>query len=280
MAQPPISSNLREIPKIRTRLCNCEYDYRLTSYILITTNIEYFINEYRTSVSLSGRIGPSPCEEQDIKRVGVCMGAKFSHYGPVFRKARCLPLKMIFISLNFRFLNAENKNIIFAIEISKDKQVFELENEVSNVTPDDEIFVSCKIAIFIMYYCPLPAIGTIRQFPPATYRLEDDEEELVQCIKEIKCRLGNIGTMLADNNEAMRCDTEGKLHQVVMGFAQNLIQCESALQVNKNMRNESRAKHLGMTTTISMGSLQQPRNVCLERGFGGRKGVHKNVKQV
>ncbi|PKK74443.1 hypothetical protein RhiirC2_738833 [Rhizophagus irregularis] len=45
-----------------------------------------------------------------------------------------------------------------------------------------------------------------------------------------------------------------------MGFAQNLIQCESALQVNKNMRNESRAKHLGMTTTISMGSLQQPRN--------------------
>ncbi|PKK74444.1 hypothetical protein RhiirC2_294282 [Rhizophagus irregularis] len=53
-----------------------------------------------------------------------------------------------------------------------------------------------------MYYCPLPAIGTIRQFPPATYRLEDDEEELVQCIKEIKRRLGNIGTMLADNNEA------------------------------------------------------------------------------
>ena len=34
------------------------------------------------------------------------------------------------ISLNFRFHNAENKNIIFVIEISKDKQVFELENEV------------------------------------------------------------------------------------------------------------------------------------------------------
>ena len=34
------------------------------------------------------------------------------------------------ISLNFRFRNAENKNIIFVIEISKDKQVFELENEV------------------------------------------------------------------------------------------------------------------------------------------------------
>ncbi len=32
------------------------------------------------------------------------------------------------------------------------------------------------------------------------------------------------------------CITEGKLHQVVMGFAQNLIQCKSALQVNKNKR--------------------------------------------
>ncbi|PKY39459.1 hypothetical protein RhiirA4_393487 [Rhizophagus irregularis] len=69
-------------------------------------------------------------------------------------------------------------------------------------------------------------------------------------------------TMLADNNEAVRCEyistvkriadkelafvdyaikaleelicmTEGKLHQVTMGFAQNLVQCESALQVNK-----------------------------------------------
>jgi len=102
------------------------------------------------------------------------------------------------------------------------------------------------------------------------YKLEDDDEELVQCIKEIKRRLGNMGTMLADSNEAMRCEyilailhaslyivkriikkeftltpqlevvseestgqvdyaikalekliciTEGKLHQVVMGFA-------------------------------------------------------------
>ncbi|RGB21918.1 hypothetical protein C1646_731560 [Rhizophagus diaphanus] len=49
-------------------------------------------------------------------------------------------------------------------------------------------------------------IGTIRQFPPATYKLEDDDEELVKCIKEIKRRLGNMGTMLADSNEAMRCE--------------------------------------------------------------------------
>ncbi|GBC03291.1 hypothetical protein RclHR1_05050016 [Rhizophagus clarus] len=49
-------------------------------------------------------------------------------------------------------------------------------------------------------------IGTIRQFPPPTYKLKDDDEELVQCIKEIKRRLGNMGTLLADSNEAMRCE--------------------------------------------------------------------------
>ncbi|GBC24848.2 hypothetical protein GLOIN_2v1789471 [Rhizophagus irregularis DAOM 181602=DAOM 197198] len=101
----------------------------------------------------------------------------------------------------------------------------------------------------------------------------DEDEELQQCIKEIKRRLGNMGTMLADSNEAMRCEyisailhaslyivkriiekeltlapqlevvgeestdrvdyaikaleeliciTEGKLYQVVMGFAQSV----------------------------------------------------------
>ncbi|CAG8753958.1 12406_t:CDS:2 [Gigaspora rosea] len=130
-------------------------------------------------------------------------------------------------------------------------------------------------------------IGTIRQFSPKTYQLKDEDEELQQCIKEIKRRLGNMGTVLADSNEAIRCEyistilhaslyivkritskeltlapqlevvgeestgrvdyaiknleeliciTEGKLHQVVMGFAQNLIQCESALQANKRKR--------------------------------------------
>ncbi|EXX62886.1 hypothetical protein RirG_157570 [Rhizophagus irregularis DAOM 197198w] len=138
-------------------------------------------------------------------------------------------------------------------------------------------------------------IGTIRQFPPATYKLDDGDEELVQCIKEIKRRLGNMGTLLADSNEAMRCEyistilhaslyivkriisdkeltlvpqlevvgeestgrvdyaiktleeliciTEGKLHQVTMGFAQNLVQCESALQVNKKNRKPGYGGH-------------------------------------
>jgi hypothetical protein len=36
--------------------------------------------------------------------------------------------------------------------------------------------------------------------------------------------------------EELICITEGKLHQVSVGFAQNLVQCESALQVNKKKR--------------------------------------------
>jgi len=64
--------------------------------------------------------------------------------------------------------------------------------------------------------------------------------------------------------EELICITEGKLHQVVMGFAQNLIQCESALQVNKKYEKALiRAKHLGMTTTISIESSQQPRSGIL-----------------
>ncbi|PKC63557.1 hypothetical protein RhiirA1_463616 [Rhizophagus irregularis] len=116
-------------------------------------------------------------------------------------------------------------------------------------------------------------IGTIRQFPPATYKLEDDDEELVHCIKEIKRRLGNMGSILADSNEVMRCEyiltilhaslyivkritskeltlapqleVVGKLHQVVMGLAQNLIQCESALQANKKNRKRKSGEAFG-----------------------------------
>ena len=45
--------------------------------------------------------------------------------------------------------------------------------------------------------------------------------------------------------EELLCITEGKLHQVVMGFAQNLIQCESALQVNKKNRKRKSGETFG-----------------------------------
>ena len=45
--------------------------------------------------------------------------------------------------------------------------------------------------------------------------------------------------------EELLCITEGKLHQVVMGFAQNLVQCESELQVNKNKRKRKSGEAFG-----------------------------------
>ncbi|GES90374.1 hypothetical protein GLOIN_2v1502041 [Rhizophagus clarus] len=200
-------------------------------------------------------------------------------------------------------------------------------------------------------------IGTIRQFPPATYKLDDDDEELVQCIKEIKRRLGNMGTLLADSNEAMRCEyistilhaslyivkriisdkdltlvpqlevvgeestgrvdyaiktleeliciTEGKLHQVTMGFAQNLVQCESALQVNKKNRKRKSGDAFGedfdyiygIVTTASdwyfilfasdgiSSTSKDPINIrftesALKEGSDDEKDLCKNVKRV
>ena len=112
----------------------------------------------------------------------------------------------------------------------------------------------------------------------------NEEEELQQCIKEIKRKLGNLGTLMADSNEAVRCEfisailhaalyivkkitqknltlapqlevtrwrntgrvgyaikaleeliyiTESKQYAINIGFIQNILQCECALQTNK-----------------------------------------------
>ncbi|GBC29945.2 hypothetical protein GLOIN_2v1780729 [Rhizophagus irregularis DAOM 181602=DAOM 197198] len=124
-------------------------------------------------------------------------------------------------------------------------------------------------------------IGTIRQFSPTTYPLKDDDEELLQCVKR---RLGNMGTVLADSNEAMRFRNQGprginlyhgrKVVQRGHGFR---FQCESALQVNKNKRKRKSGEALGMTTTIFMGSLGMS---ALKEGSEEEKELHKNVKRV
>jgi hypothetical protein len=58
------------------------------------------------------------------------------------------------------------------------------------------------------------------------YTFKDDDEELKQCIREIKRRLGNMGTILADSNEAMRCEyVSANLHAslyIVITFAPQL----------------------------------------------------------
>ena len=45
--------------------------------------------------------------------------------------------------------------------------------------------------------------------------------------------------------EELICITEGKLHQAIIDFAQNLVQCESALQVNKKNRKRKSGEAFG-----------------------------------
>ncbi|PKY30417.1 hypothetical protein RhiirB3_486308 [Rhizophagus irregularis] len=105
--------------------------------------------------------------------------------------------------------------------------------------------------------------------------------------------------------EELLCITEGKLHQVVMGFFQNLIQCESALQVNKKNRKRKSGEAFGedfdyiygIVTTASewyfilfaldgiSSTSKDPLNIrftesALKEGSEEEKDLCKNVKQV
>ncbi|EXX59478.1 hypothetical protein RhiirA1_498125 [Rhizophagus irregularis] len=98
---------------------------------------------------------------------------------------------------------------------------------------------------------------------------------------------------------------EGKLHQVVMSFAQNLIQCKSALQVNKNKKKHKSGEAFGddynyiykiVTTATewyfilfaSDGISYTSKNTlniwfsksALKEGSEEEKELHKNVKRV
>jgi len=136
------------------------------------------------------------------------------------------------------------------------------------------------------------SISSIPQFQPAIHKLEDTNEALMHCIKELRLRLKNLGGLAPDSNEAVRCEfispilhasvslledlilspqfevvgdettgrvdyaikklldslreeivciTEGKQHQVAIGFCQNLLQIESACQTNKRKRKAEEA---------------------------------------
>ncbi|GET58338.1 hypothetical protein GLOIN_2v1789471 [Rhizophagus irregularis DAOM 181602=DAOM 197198] len=94
---------------------------------------------------------------------------------------------------------------------------------------------------------------------------EYDEAELIQCIKEIKCRLGNIETTLADSNEAMRCEITKK--ELTLAPQLKVVSEEST------GRGDYAIKALEELICITEGKLHQVVMVCLEREFGRREGV-------
>ncbi|GBC21314.2 hypothetical protein GLOIN_2v1678071 [Rhizophagus irregularis DAOM 181602=DAOM 197198] len=140
--------------------------------------------------------------------------------------------------------------------------------------------------IFEKYNIEDGRITDILQFVPKSQFIGDDNEDLLHCLKDIRLRLRNMGTVV-ESNEAIRCEyisailhacinivrkhtgkeislnpqlevvgeentgrvdfairaleeliciTEGKQHQITIGFAQNVLQCESAFQTNKRKR--------------------------------------------
>ncbi|PKC76289.1 hypothetical protein RhiirA1_528130 [Rhizophagus irregularis] len=135
-------------------------------------------------------------------------------------------------------------------------------------------------------------IGTIRQFSPTTYPLKDDDEELLQCVRELKRRLGNMGTVLADSNEDMRFRRKHRTcrfrnqgprginlyhgRKVVQRGHGFRFQCESALQEWYFI--------LFASDGISCTS-KNPLNIrfsesALKEGLEEEKELHKNVKRV
>ncbi|CAG8578223.1 8651_t:CDS:2, partial [Ambispora leptoticha] len=48
-------------------------------------------------------------------------------------------------------------------------------------------------------------VTSIPQFKPDIHQFDDDDEEFLHCVKDIKNRLSNMGTVV-DSNEAMRCE--------------------------------------------------------------------------
>ncbi|GET66877.1 hypothetical protein GLOIN_2v1634247 [Rhizophagus irregularis DAOM 181602=DAOM 197198] len=241
------------------------------------------------------------------------------------------------ISLNFRYRNAGNKNIIFVIEISKDKTVSDLEEEVRkklgainrndflrqiypeekpmrtedrifsyfNETPDDEDrqknLELSETAIKILekeelnggdlfdlteeklekwgmpgetkkelgevlrkYGIDSNEITKSPPFEPEPVEIDDEDEELEQCITEIKRRMGIIGSATGRNeafevvgeeasgrvdyaikkvidvvNEELIAITEGKQKDLVAGFMQNIMQLESSHHTNTRKRKAS-----------------------------------------
>ncbi|PKY49519.1 hypothetical protein RhiirA4_465551 [Rhizophagus irregularis] len=130
------------------------------------------------------------------------------------------------------------------------------------------------------------SLSAVPQFTPSSLSLTNDDDELQQC------NLRNLGTLIPDSNEAMRNEyISAILHAAIhiarretdkeisllsqlqiVGFIQNVIQCESALQTNRKKRKAGVA--FGIANTF-MVSLQQQQQQIEEESD-----LKKKVKQV
>ncbi|CAB4425476.1 unnamed protein product [Rhizophagus irregularis] len=76
-------------------------------------------------------------------------------------------------------------------------------------------------------------ITDIPQIVSKTHKIDDNDEAMLHYLKDIRLRLKQYGIKVL---KELICITEGKQYQIAIGFAQNVIQCESAHQTNKRKR--------------------------------------------
>ncbi|CAB4411510.1 unnamed protein product [Rhizophagus irregularis] len=147
-------------------------------------------------------------------------------------------------------------------------------------------------------------IEDIPQFSPGIHKIDEKDESFLHCLKDIRIKLSNMGTV-NQSNEAIRCEyisailhacvhitknltgkyirinpqfeivggkstgrvdyaigaleelfciTEGKQFQIDIGFAQNIMQCESAYRTNKRKQKVDDASYdyiFGIVTTAT-----------------------------
>ncbi|EXX62173.1 hypothetical protein RirG_164280 [Rhizophagus irregularis DAOM 197198w] len=122
-------------------------------------------------------------------------------------------------------------------------------------------------------------IGAIRQFPPtilhaSLYIVKRITEKEITLTPQLEV-VGEENTGHVDYAvkalEELICITEGRLYQVVMGFAQNLVQCESALQLRIGI-----SSYMLQTEYLSIRFTKS----ALKEGSEEEKELFRNVKRV
>ncbi|CAG8572120.1 8527_t:CDS:2 [Ambispora leptoticha] len=67
------------------------------------------------------------------------------------------------------------------------------------------------------------SISSIPQFQPTIHKLEDTNEALMHCIKELRLKLKNLGGLAPDSNEAVRCEFISPILHASVSLLEGLI---------------------------------------------------------
>jgi hypothetical protein len=84
-------------------------------------------------------------------------------------------------------------------------------------------------SVFKKFGIDYNSLADIPQFSPPSFSLSNDDEELRECIKDIKLKLGNMGTVVFDSNEAVRCEYISTILHAAINIARRITKKELTL---------------------------------------------------